>query len=435
MPATPDYVFIGDDFTGASDTLATLARNNVRVRLFLDVPTSGELTDGEFDAIGIATDLRALSVPASRDRLAPILELLGGLSPRIVHFKICSTFDSAPEVGNVSVVAQLLEICLEPKLVAILGGQPSLRRYCLFGTLFAAAPDGAIHRIDRHPVMSRHPVTPMTESDIARHLAVQGLTGLVTVDWRDIAAGPDHLSALVAASIEEDRRRMLFDVATDSDIRTIGAAITEFAEHGQPLLAIGASGVAEALAAHVPQRRPDSEPATVRKPAGPCFILAGSRSELTAAQVSNALKFRKVSVGALDLGSDEAADDLARQCADHLANGDNVLAHLDPAADYGMGGETLAASQGDFAAKVLARQSIGGLGIAGGDTSSLVVRRLGFRSLDYDRPFDAGVAICTGSSPDPSRDGMTMILKGGQMGAPDIFDRFAGFVENGAFPA
>ncbi|MGO8249179.1 hypothetical protein ACC809_36725, partial [Rhizobium johnstonii] len=37
------------------------------------------------------------------------------------------------------------------------------------GNLFAAY-QGRIFRIDRHPVMSRHPVTPMDEADLAVHL-------------------------------------------------------------------------------------------------------------------------------------------------------------------------------------------------------------------------------------------------------------------------
>ena len=53
-----------------------------------------------------------------------------------------------------------------PALAAIVGGQPDLERYCLFGNLFAAAGSGAeVHRIDRHPTMSRHPVTPMGEAE------------------------------------------------------------------------------------------------------------------------------------------------------------------------------------------------------------------------------------------------------------------------------
>ena len=53
------YVFIADDFTGASDTLATLSRGGLRARLFRDVPSKADIVG--LDAWGIATDARALA--------------------------------------------------------------------------------------------------------------------------------------------------------------------------------------------------------------------------------------------------------------------------------------------------------------------------------------------------------------------------------------
>ena len=44
-------------------------------------------------------------------------------------------------------------------------GAPQLKRYTAFGHLFAGY-QGQTYRIDRHPVMSRHPVTPMDEADL-----------------------------------------------------------------------------------------------------------------------------------------------------------------------------------------------------------------------------------------------------------------------------
>src|SRR4029453_18817294 len=56
----------------------------------------------------------------------------------------------------------------------IVAATPALGRYCAFGNLFArSGTDGRVHRIDRHPIMSVHPVTPMHEADLARHLGQQ----------------------------------------------------------------------------------------------------------------------------------------------------------------------------------------------------------------------------------------------------------------------
>ena len=51
-------------------------------------------------------------------------------------------------------------------------GDPGMGRFQSFGHLFALA-QGEGYRLDRHPTMSKHPVTPMDEADLGRHLAKQ----------------------------------------------------------------------------------------------------------------------------------------------------------------------------------------------------------------------------------------------------------------------
>lgn len=173
------YVFVADDFTGASDTLATLARAGLKARLFRDLPCPADLEG--LDAWGIATDARALG----QGRITALASRLGSgladFAPDFLHLKICSTFDSSPRTGNFILMARIMARALGIANLAIIGGQPSLGRHAVFGTLFARGPDGRTHRIDRHPVMSVHPVTPMLEADMLRHLAQLGLEGLELV--------------------------------------------------------------------------------------------------------------------------------------------------------------------------------------------------------------------------------------------------------------
>ena len=62
---------------------------------------------------------------------------------------------------------------MEPgEVVPLILGAPAIGRWQAFGNLFARAGDG-IHRLDRHPTMARHPVTPMDEADVTAHLARQ----------------------------------------------------------------------------------------------------------------------------------------------------------------------------------------------------------------------------------------------------------------------
>ena len=53
--------------------------------------------------------------------------------------------------------------------VPLVVGAPTLGRYCVFGNLFATSGvDPQPYRLDRHPSMSRHPVTPADESTVKK---------------------------------------------------------------------------------------------------------------------------------------------------------------------------------------------------------------------------------------------------------------------------
>ena len=72
--AAPDCIYIGDDFTGASDTLATFSKGGARTKLFLAPPTAGEISG--LQAVGIATGLRSMSPRRMRDELDRMMPAL-----------------------------------------------------------------------------------------------------------------------------------------------------------------------------------------------------------------------------------------------------------------------------------------------------------------------------------------------------------------------
>ena len=57
--------------------------------------------------MGVAGTSRAMS-PAEMDaQLEPVLRELWALGAPLTHYKVCSTFDSAPEVGSIGHVADM----------------------------------------------------------------------------------------------------------------------------------------------------------------------------------------------------------------------------------------------------------------------------------------------------------------------------------------
>ncbi len=175
MPKPPLIAFYGDDFTGSTDALECLAATGLRSVLFVDVPTPEVLARFEgLDAIGIAGNSRSLTPEEMEEAIPRALHALERSGAPILHYKVCSTFDSSPSIGSFGRVMDIARRELGRSTIPIVVGAPKLARYSFFGTLFARHNvDGTVHRIDRHPTMSVHPTTPMREADMRRHIGAQ----------------------------------------------------------------------------------------------------------------------------------------------------------------------------------------------------------------------------------------------------------------------
>lgn len=437
MAGAPRYAWYGDDFTGASDTLATVAAAGLRAALFLAPPTVAQQARiGALDAVGIAGTARALDPAAQLEELAPVAAYFGALSPRVTHYKCCSTFDSAPGVGNLHRGLQALRRPDHGGPVLVLGGQPSLGRFCAFGELFATAGQGgAVHRIDRHPTMSVHPVTPMHEADLRRHLAAQGLAPMGLVDLRQLddegAEDPALLAGAVYAHAAGGAQAVLFDATRAQHLARIGQAWWQLARR-QPVLALGASSVTQALIAAWPQGggRPPPGSAAVAPAAGPVFLLVGSLSPVTAVQVAAAGgAYAQIEIDVAALQTSQAAlEACAVRCVDLLTQGRSVLARTAALRDTGQPSLAVAQATARLLVQVLARApQLRRIGVAGGDTSSWALRALGPWALQWAGTLAPGVPLLRARADAGRIDGLELVLKGGQMGPPDLFDRlFAG---------
>lgn len=422
----PGIIFCADDFTGASDTLATLARAGRSARLFLSVSeaeTASKL--GNLDAVGLASSLRSMERSKGHKAMEGIAEGLALLGAPMAHFKICSTFDSSPQIGNICDAADAFARAIGAEWTAIIGGQPSLRRYCLFGNLFATAGNGEVFRIDRHPTMKQHPITPMTEADLRLHLRLQGWDNVGLIDFRQYRDDTPALVERLQARIDGGERHTLFDVSSDDDIAVIGRLLRAIGK-SRKILCVGASSVAEALCGGRPTAPPvQPDTATLPRFAGPVFAFAGSRAVVTSAQVKNALLYRKMTVAPDRFVSGNAGRSaLTNACREHLADGEHVLVQVSDEREGGVLGGELAAATAQFIKDVVTVVRPGCLAIAGGDTSSAAVQALGIDSISIIVDFDRGVPLVRAYSGN-ALDSLPMILKGGQMGSADMFDKLA----------
>jgi len=424
---SPFYGWYGDDFTGATDTLSALAEQGRRALLFLRIPNASQLAAaGPLDAIGIAGATRSMPPDAMALELDEAGRFFAGQGVSILHYKCCSTFDSAPHVGSIGAAVRALRPHFPNPFLPVVGGQPNLGRYCLFGNLFAAAGiGGPVHRIDRHPTMSVHPVTPMAEADLRRHLAAQGLEAIALLDYRSYDETAQDALATGPATQPD---AVLLDVSSASDLAVIGRLIARQAEV-HPMLAVGPSSVAQSLAGlwrgdtdHA-DTRPPSVP---REQAGPVLALVGSLSPVTRVQVEAASGFGKLAIDPQRLLGDPAYVEALRQETVRLLADGNVMLITDRPSQAPENAGGVAAATGLLLRAIIAQTRLSRLIVAGGDTSSLAIKSLDIWGLSYRAPLVAGAPLCRAHSDDEHLDGLDIVLKGGQMGPPDFFARALG---------
>jgi uncharacterized protein YgbK (DUF1537 family) len=451
--------YYGDDFTGSTDTLAAVVGAGWRAALFLDVPGAQDLAAfGPLDCVGVAGTARAMS-PAEMDAALPrVFRGLAATGAQVLHYKTCSTFDSAPHIGSIGHAIGLARQALGPRPAFIVGGQPNLGRYCVFANLYARAGQGGpLYRIDRHPTMRQHPVTPMAEADLRVHLERQGLAGVASFDAEmleeDASAQVPRLEALCAGG----DGTVLFDVVRAAHLARIGTLLWRCQRTGpQPLLVVGPTGAIQALLAAAPEPRVPRAP-TRREASGSAgsaetldgrslpaqgmsaaprgvaqtFVIAGSRSPVTAAQIGAAQRagFASIPLDPVAMAGNDSAygEALAHRILALLREGRSVVAHSTLADDSAARSpgftRALATSCGRLMAGILARHPLQRVGLAGGDTSSLAVQSWGARALTLAFVASPGVAVCRVHAPGHAAHGVELMLKGGQMGPPDLFAR------------
>lgn len=430
--------FYGDDFTGSTDVMESLSLAGVPTALFLE-PPSAERLAREFphlEAVGVAGLSRTLS-PEAMDRvLPPVFRALAALRPGLVHYKVCSTFDSSPRIGSIGRAIELGRAALDAKTVPVVIGAPRLRRYVVFGNLFATVA-GTTHRLDRHPTMSRHPVTPMEESDLARHLAAQTDLRCAHVDLLALEAGPAAVDEALARSA--DACIVFFDTVDDRHLAAVGATL---ARHAPPFV-VGSSGVEHALTLHWRSAGELSPPPPA--PGGGAvdqlLVFSGSASPVTRNQIERARAAGYETVR-LDLPAllhpatgPAAREALVARLCEGLATGASLVAFAalgpdDPAlaATRRAASEhriddldtAIGALEGELLGAVLRRVRVPRVCVAGGDTSGRVCSALGVTALEFIAPVAPGAPLCRARLRDG--DPIELTLKGGQNGGPDFFE-------------
>lgn len=449
LPDGPLVAFYGDDFTGSSASMEALAFAGLETVLFLGPPTPERLAAfAGYRGIGIAGVARARDPQWMDEHLPPVFALLASLGAPVIHYKVCSTFDSAPHIGS---IGRAIDIAARTfgGWVPVVVGEPGMGRFQAFGHLFAHAQENGRakgYRLDRHPTMSRHPVTPMDEADLALHLARQTERKIGLVDF--VAMKKGEADARLAAELAGGAQVVLLDVLDAETLAEAGRLVWQ--KGAAPVFTVGSQGLETALVTHwrgaglLPEAR---QPAALM-PAARIAVVSGSVSPVTAAQIAFATNkgfapIRLDAARAVDPAAFEAAvQEAAAAALSALSQGRDPLVFTatgpqDPAvaalreavatagAATEMVNDRIGTGLGRVLDTVVREARLARAVISGGDTSGQAAAELGIDALTAIAPLAPGSPLCRAHADagGHGRDGLEIALKGGQVGTEDFFVR------------
>ncbi len=416
--------YYGDDFTGSTDAMEAMTAAGVPTVLFLDEPDPQALSRfPQARCVGIAGSSRGRSAQWMDTNLPKAFAALARLGAPILQYKVCSTFDSSPTIGRaIDIGVAQMPGRWSPSIV----GAPRLKRYQVFGNLFAAV-DGAGYRLDRHPTMSRHPVTPMHEADLRRHLGAQTERTIELIDMVQLREGASEQCQLRLQS--DAVPVVMIDVLDEQTLREAGRLVWQ--QRGKGLFSASSSGLQYALAAHwrdlgLLPREPSLPAATA---VARIAVVSGSCSPVTAAQIqwarANGFATERLHLPSA-LGEPSRGGEIERVVALSAAalhagrsalvfsaegpDDPSVLDFDNIAGEAGLGkaqaARTVGAVLAELTRQLLDRVDLKRVVVAGGDSSAEVAGALDIEALTIAAGLTPGAPLCRAWSRNPRRDGL-----------------------------
>ena len=402
---------IADDFTGASDIASFLVENGLRTVQMNGIPQR-PLPDG-VDAVVISLKSRSNPVDEAIAQSLAALDWLRAQNCRQFYFKYCSTFDSTAQ-GNIGPVTDALLDALGEDFTVISPALPVNGRTIFNGYLFV----GEV--LLNESGMRNHPITPMTDASLIRLMDAQsrGKTGLVACP--DVAQGAARVRERFAELRRDGYRYAVVDSVDNAQLAVLAEACADLK------LLTGGSGLGAYVAARLSGGKKGSDAFVPRKAL--TVALSGSCSVMTNKQVAAYQAIAPthfVEAERCIHEGDAYIEELYQWAVAHLGGEYAPLLYATVPPDelkaiqqrFGVEKASHAIEQ-TFAALAVRLQAHGVRNFinAGGETSSIVVQKLGIDGFHIGRQIAPGVPWLRVLD-----DDLYLALKSGNFGSEDFF--------------
>ena len=401
MQTTCLFGAIADDYTGGADLAGMLRERGVRTVQLFGIPHDLSVAEG-YEVVVLCLKSRSIAPSGACGQSLSALEALRRLGARQIQFKYCSTFDST-ERGNIGPVTDALMQALGVESTIAVPALPVNGRTQYLGHLFVGS------QLLSDSPMRHHPLNPMTDSNLVRHLQAQTRRRVGLIDLHTLRQG---------AAVITEPGIALVDAIAEEDLDIIAQAFADL-----PLIT-GGSGLGMSLPRVWRERgllsgghQFDAEPA----PLGRTLILSGSCSAATLNQLEELERagHSPIRVNVSTLMQDPAAElhRLEAACADSDVA---CVRSSAPAPERESGERVSAAIEalfGQLAKRLVDSGGVTRIIVAGGETSGAVVNALDIKAVEILDTIDPGVPALKALGGKPLR----LALKSGNFGAPDFF--------------
>lgn len=428
-----NFSFYGDDFTGSTDAMEALYLYGLDTVLFLEIPDKSTLDKfKDIDCIGFAGTARAKSKEEIKKELEPVFSFIKKLNPTYFHYKVCSTFDSSNKVGSIGYAADLARSYFNNKIIHTLVAVPQLGRYTVFGEHFAKKEE-YVYRLDRHPIMANHPVTPMKEANLKKHLSKQTKQKIKNLTLLDYHNGV-NLNSVTENQI------LIYDTISERDLKNFTKHA--FVENETTSFILGSSGVEYAYGSFINNKNKTLQNYRVSKEtkAEKVFVASGSLSEISKEQIEYAEshEYTSIRLPINLLDKKDVCNDFVKKVKAMIEKNKKVILYTakgitDPYVQEinsrfkdlskdGVG-EMLGVTLGKYTKAIMEDMKIDRLIVAGGDTSGFVMNELDIYALKVYKSISPGAPLCVAYSKSDTINQSIIGLKGGQLGGREYYTK------------
>ena len=407
---------IADDYTGASDIASFIAKGGLRTILVngdADLSTIPE----DSQAVVVALKIRTCDPAEAKGQAVKKFIQLKELGAKTLYYKYCSTFDCT-RLGNIGVVADAVMEEMGFQYTVLCPSLPVNGRTVRNGVLY-------VNEIPLSKSSMRfHPITPMWDSSLSVLMSEQSRYPVFNVameelldaaKWKEIIDGlkGKHAHFYLVPDYYEDRHAFEI-VSAFRDLRFF----------------TGGSGLGTALAKKMVENGLENNPiaSSASKADGDTLLLAGSCSAMTRAQVADYILKGNMTMRLepAALMDDECGylNTVITFMMENRKGSPLIYSSTDPdqieiiQKKYGV--HEISERIEQFFARIAEASVNNGfkkLIIAGGETSSAAIQKLGFSMFKTGASVASGVPVLTPLN-DPS---MRIILKSGNFGSKDFF--------------